>query len=167
VPLAAQDGRRGPPRHDGFWIGFGVGGGSNMWSGFDGIRAGGAGYLRLGGTINQQLLLGGESLGWVRSENNTTVSYGNTTASVLFYPSLAGGLYLKSGLGFAVRQAEVAVGGGTFTGSDAGLGATLGVGYEFRLGNNFFVVPGFDVAMQVIDDDSGALLFVTVGVLWH
>ena len=69
TPLAAQ---REVRRH-GFWIGFGLGGGWNTTQNVNNqALAGGSGYLRLGGTPSERLLLGGEVNVWVRSENDVT-----------------------------------------------------------------------------------------------
>ena len=54
---------QGSPTHEhrGFWIGFGLGGGVNYSDGLDGERLnGGSGYLRLGGSPSQRVLLGFE-----------------------------------------------------------------------------------------------------------
>ena len=64
--------------HRGFWIGFGVGGGKNLSEGLDGKRVGGgAGYLRLGGTVSQRVLLGFDGTFWGRDESGNTIARGN------------------------------------------------------------------------------------------
>ncbi|HEY7679360.1 MAG TPA: hypothetical protein VIC04_02505, partial [Terriglobia bacterium] len=115
LPAAAQS------RHDGFWIGFGIGGGANLDAGV-GDKAGGAAYLRLGGTPTPQLLIGGEVNGWGRTEDGATMAQGNATGNIAFYPSLNGGLFLKAGIGFASQTFETQVLGGTLTITDEGLG---------------------------------------------
>lgn len=85
---------------------------------------GGAGYLRLGGTVTPQLLIGGEAAGWTRDDSGIMRSRGNATASVMFYPMARGGLFLKSGLGFGTESVQTTLGGLTTTVSDEGLGAT-------------------------------------------
>ena len=63
--------------HRGFWIGFGVGGGKNLSQGLDGKRVGGgAGYLRLGGTVSQRVLLGFDGTFWGRDESGNTIARG-------------------------------------------------------------------------------------------
>ena len=165
IPAAAQDGSTVARR--GFWIGFGLGAGSNLTEGFSGTRGGGAAYLRLGGSVNQQLLIGGEGLTWARRENSTTVSQGNTAAVVYFYPSAAGGLFLKSGLGFANRIARTDIGNTSITRTDVGFGATFGGGVDVQLGENFFLTPNVDVLVQTITGTTGGLLLLTVGATWH
>lgn len=66
--------------HRGFWISFGLGGGWDL----DREKAGGATYLRMGGTIEQRLLVGGEVGGVFREESGGDVTVGNLTLSVLY-----------------------------------------------------------------------------------
>lgn len=157
--------------HQGFWIGFGLGGGSNLTKGYDDARLGGAGYLRLGGTVNQLLLVGGEAIAWVREQDNTTVSQGNLTASILLYPAHRG-LYLKTGLGFASWSQAFSSGSTTTTTTEGGFGATFGGGYDFQLGRNLFLTPNLDVLIQVVNSDtfqntSAYLILFTLGLTWH
>jgi hypothetical protein len=106
---AAQDTPRGLSEvreggRAGFWGGFSIGAGGEAFDLRDG-----AGYseelyrptvsLRLGGTVNPSLRLGGEVLAWIDEHDRTTESL----TSVLFvgqlYPLPTTGLYLKGGLG--------------------------------------------------------------------
>ena len=158
VPVSAREG---------FWIGFGLGGGSNLTEGFEGIRGGGAGFIRLGGTVTPQLLIGGEGLSWARSENNSTSSQGNVAAVVYFYPSATGGLFLKSGLGFASRVWRLEFGNTTTTTTETGFGATFGGGLDIQLGNNFYLTPNLDFLVQTIEGTTGGLILFTIGATWH
>ena len=98
---AAQETSAGHP-HRGFWIGFGLGGGVNLSEGLDGQQlGGGGGYLRLGGTPSQKVLLGFESIGWFRELNGASLGRGIGSFVVQFYPSERGGAFLKGGVGFA------------------------------------------------------------------
>lgn len=144
----------------GFWISFGFGGGWDL----DREEAGGAGYIRLGGTVDQRLLVGGEVLGVFREESGADVSVGNVTFSVLYYPS--GGFFVKGGLGFASREVSVSQGDVTVSTSSEGFGLTLGGGYDIRLARNFFLTPGVDVMLQTIEDGNVALA-LTLGATWH
>lgn len=156
-------------RHQGFWIGFGLGAGLNL--DLDEGREGAAGYLRLGGTVNRHLLIGGELVAWAREENNVTLSQGNVTGTVYLYPGPTGGLFAKSGLGFGSITFETSSTTSgttrTVTVTESGVGATFGVGYDLRLGNNFYLTPNLDVLIQVINQDTRSLLVLTVGVGWH
>lgn len=164
APARAQTTDEGP-RHQGFWIGFGLGAGFNLDA--PDSKEGAAGYLRMGGTINQQLLIGGEANGWAREVDEATVSRGNATATVYFYPSLRGGAFLKTGLGFASARIEATSGNQTVTISDEGFGATFGAGYDFKVGRNFYITPNLDYLVQVISDETDSILLLTIGVGWH
>lgn len=155
-------------RHHGFWIGFGAGGGWNTSDGLDGERLpGGALYLRMGGTPSERLLVGGEVNGWFREEGSATVSRGNVTLTVLFYPSRRGGLFFKGGAGAAQVQVSETVGNVTTTVSDQGLGTTFGAGFDIRLGRNFYLTPNLDFLFQTIDDVDNTLTLLSLGVTWH
>jgi hypothetical protein len=84
----------------GFWIGFGVGAGS---AGTDCSScsterfAGLSGYLRLGGTVSQHILIGGETNGWVHSQRGADENMGFLSAVLVWYPSRTGAFFLKSG----------------------------------------------------------------------
>jgi hypothetical protein len=188
--LHAQSIRR-PNIRQGFWIGFGLGSGSagldcstcgdNRFSGF-------SGYLRLGGTWTRSVLVGLETDGWLRSEagsisgdtsilgQNTdeSISYGSLI--VMWYPSRTGALYLKFGLGGMTYRADDGADVLTATAPCA----SLGVGYEIRLGRNFSIVPYLNnfassnvlmhvngVPASMRDDVSITLVQFGVGATWH
>jgi hypothetical protein len=121
----------------GFWIGFGLGMGSLGFT-CDGCisdrESALSGYLKMGGTLSPKLLLGGETNGWTKSEGGTTMTAGNLSLTAYYYPVPAGGLFLRGGLGASSLQ---------ITGADAetGLGASIGAGYDIRVGTNFSVTP--------------------------
>ena len=68
-----------PQIRKGFWIGFGLGYGSYgiSCSGCSGLGREGSytGYLKMGGTLNKHLLLGGERLVWSKSEGGSTITF--------------------------------------------------------------------------------------------
>ena len=159
--------------HHGFWIGFGFGGGRNLTAGnlTATQRTGGTGYLRLGGTLSQSVLLGFEGHSWVHGGYTRA----NGTATVMFYPSRQG-LFVKGGLGVA-SLGKVSVTGQNATTEVTGFGITAGVGYELRIGGNLYLVPGVDVLNQFFkaytDPSLGAvpghnsIASLTLGLLWH
>ncbi|NIM52326.1 MAG: hypothetical protein GTN62_13610 [Gemmatimonadales bacterium] len=164
VPVQAQR----EVKHKGFWISFGVGGGWNTTENIAGESlVGGAGYLRLGGTPNERFLIGGEAIAWVREENNEVLVRGNSTFSLLFYPSYYGGFFLKGGVGAASVENITQAGNVTIVETDYGFGATFGAGFDVRFARNFYLTPGLDFLFQRIDDSENALLLITVGVTWH
>ena len=139
LPLAAQEDETGNVR-DGFWIGFGLGVaslGAECTSCDDSRASGLSGYVRLGGTVSQSVLLGGETNGWLNSDTNVDESLGFASFILMWYPSRDGDLFLKFGAG-----------GMTYTGVTGILEltataptASLGLGYEGRVGDNLSVVP--------------------------
>jgi Outer membrane protein beta-barrel domain len=135
APALSAQGR--PQTRDGFWIGFGLGWGSLSFScsGCSGSEGAFSGYLKMGGTISPKVLIGGESNGWSKSDAGTTLTAGNLSATVYFYPQPTGGLFLRGGIGWA----SLSVSGGG--GSESGAGAVFGVGYDVRVGAKTSIVP--------------------------
>lgn len=155
-------------RHDGFWFAFGLGGGlealrldfnptRRIWEAhFDGLR-GGSASIRLGGTVNPQVLFGAEVQAFWREESNT--EHVSIMAMTQLYPSAEGGLFGKLGFGVAERD-----GPGP---SDDGIGTSIGVGYDFRIGRNWYVTPVLDLFTQHFEERSrGGALFM-LGFTWH
>jgi hypothetical protein len=150
--VSAQDAPRGlsvvrDGGRAGFWGGFSIGAGGESFDLRDG-----AGYseelyrptvsLRLGGTVNPSLRLGGEVLAWIDEHDRTTESL----TSVLFvgqlYPLATTGLYLKGGLGLGRNAVDFDEGGGV---GDTGFAGLLGAGWELRMGRRWFLNPSVDV----------------------
>ncbi len=156
--------------HEAFWSGFAPGGAGS--GGF----AEGFGYpfyLRFGGTLNQRVLLGIElySVIWdidlcfsFSCSSSPTRLSSNLTAIALLYPSPNGGLFMKPGVG-------ISAGSETGAGTTVRFGSTLGVGYDLRLRENFYLTPNVDVL--VLTDPRGPLTdtrlgyFFTLGFTWH
>ena len=166
-PVTAQD----KPRHDRFWWAFGLGGGWNAinvdrepitgrWHfDFDGPR-GAAAYFRLGGTVNQHVLFGGEALVfWREGQPGGDLERVNVTAVALIYPSAEGGLFFKGGFGVAGSEGP--------RGDQSGVGTTLGAGFDLRIGNNIFVTPNIDLMVQIFEASTNASLLFTMGFTWH
>lgn len=151
----------------GFWLGGGIGVGHHE-------ETGGSAYLRMGGTLGERLVLGGESLALAHDEGDASVSRGNLTVVALFYPSSRAGLFLKAGVGFASIEKEVS--GVTDEGQpvvvtttdEQGLGTTVGVGYDIQLGGgNLYLTPNLDALVQYPNDglsDPEAGLLLTLGI---
>ena len=168
-PLAAQR----AAVHDGFWISAGLGGGLAFGDDYfdTDSKSGVAIDLRLGGTPSQQLLLGGELIGWGAEEGSTYVFRGALMITALYYPSARGGFYLKGSAGLAGRtiDREIPIGGdsATLTQETGGLGIGAGIGYDIQLGRNFFLTPAADFLYSGTEGDGASLLPFTVAATWH
>ena len=165
--------------HRGFWVGFGLGGGVNLGDGLDGENlAGVSGYLRLGGTPSQRVLLGFEGIGWSRERDGSTLGRGNGSFVVLFYPSMNGGWFVKGGVGGASVSRMTTEGNTTTTTTEGGFGATLGTGWDVRIGNNLYLAPAVDFLFQSFGEQeedpvlgtipsTNSILLFTLGLTWH
>jgi len=131
----------------GFWGALGFGAGGEAFDLRDGLGYSGDLYrptvsLRLGGTPNRYLRLGGEVLGWIDDQGNRT----NSITSVLFisqlYPAPSTGLYLKGGLGLGRNEVDFDDGFGV---GDTGFAGLLGVGWEVRVARRWYLNPAIDV----------------------
>lgn len=161
VPAASAQGTA--PIREGFWIGFGLGYGS---LGFDCTGCGSeregalSGYLKLGGTLSPKLLLGGETNGWTKDDQGTTVTAGNASAVIYFYPSPAGGFFLRGGLGFAT----LSIGGF----DESGVGGVIGTGFDIRMGPKTSITPVFNFNFGSLSDGvSQNVIQLAVGVTFH
>lgn len=149
---AAQDAPRGlsvvqESGRAGFWGGLSLGAGGESFDLRDG-----AGYseelyrptvsFRLGGTVNQNLRLGGEVLAWINERNRTVESLTSLLLVGQFYPLATTGLYLKGGLGLGRNAVEFDDGGGV---GDTGFAGLLGAGWELRMGRRWYLNPAVDV----------------------
>lgn len=97
-----------------------------------------SGSVRLGGTLSQQWLLGGEVNGWT-DRGGGAISRRALSATIvaLWYPWPRGALYLKAGPGVVVYRAVDGIDAITATRP----ALELGTGYEWRLGTGFSVSP--------------------------
>ena len=121
-------------------FGFGLGGGLNLNEDLDGERlSGGSGYIRLGGTTSQRLLLGFEGSFWGRDQGGASIARGNGTFTAMYYPSEKGGGFLKGGIGWATISRATTSGSATTTATESGFGLTLGAGWDIRLGRNLYL----------------------------
>ena len=161
-------------RHQGFWIAFAPGGvGSADVEGFAYPL-----YLRLGGTTSQRLLLGVEWYG-VILDAQPSAGMTNLTAIALLYPSQRGGFFAKGGLGIGRAESTCP---DSPTDVASGLGTTLGVGIDLRLGRNVYLTPNVDMLWQRAErvlcpvpgqPQAGTVrgyspgFFFTLGITWH
>jgi hypothetical protein len=171
--LAAPADAQRTAEHRGYWISFGFGGGTAFGDdAFDGdSKFGGAGFLRMGGSPSQQLLLGGELIGWGTDQDGVQIGRGAMMFTAMYYPSPKGGFYLKGGAGFAGRSAEWEIRLGdviaTVTDDQGGIGLGAGLGYDLQVARNFFITPALDFVYTGTEGDGASLLLFTVGATWH
>jgi hypothetical protein len=182
APAAFCEDARGAHQREGFWIGLGAGYGSASASasceGCSGDREGSfTGFLKLGGTLNPQLLLGVESNAWVKSEDNVTVTLGAVSGTVTVYPSAASGFFVKGGVGLSYLSTDVSVIGATVNVSKTGWGLIGGLGYDLRVGRKVSITPSFNyyygkpgdisAAGDVLPGWSQNILDFALGVTFH
>lgn len=170
APAAPAQGH--PQTRQGFWIGFGLGYGSLSFScsGCSGSEGALSGYLKLGGTLSPKLLIGGETNGWTKSESGLTVTAGNASAAVYFYPAPASGFFLRGGLGLARASAS----GGGVSASQSGFGLVVGIGLDVRVGAKMSITPVANFNWGSLTGDAvfgepvkQSMFQLAVGLTWH
>ena len=182
IASSAAWGQR-PQARQGFWIGFGFGGGAARGDcegcDFD-AGSGATGYLKLGGTLSPRVLLGAELTSWVGTASDaglatSDVTMGFVTAAAYWYPSPSSGLFLKGGLGYFTLAGDADTGEDLESASAA---LVLGIGYDIRVGRMLSISPVLTVAgsgksafvidgITVADDFTAGLATLQVGVTFH
>ncbi len=158
-----------PQTREGFFIGFGLGYGSLGCSTCNGGRkAGGILYLKLGGTVNERVLLGLEGNIWSKwqwppagERAGVTLTSNILAAVIQFYPSAESGLFLKGGAG----PATLDVGGSPTI--ESGFGFIGGLGFDARVGSNFSVSPYANYVYASINEEGNSVFQIGLGVMWH
>lgn len=157
-------------RHErrGFWGGFGLGVGSLGCEDCEDRETGFSGHLKLGGTLSPKVLLGFQANGWVKEENDVTLSMSNASAVIYFYPTPTSGFHLTGGLGLSVLDLSIDLGGGTtLSDSETGGGLLLGMGYDARIGRTLSVTPFLNIAVGNFDSGTANFLQLGAGLTWH
>jgi hypothetical protein len=152
VEVRDQGNRRG------FWLGLGLGAGGESFDLRDGAGYSNAFYkptvsLRAGGTVGQNLRLGGEVLSWIHERAHAVESLSSLLFVAQLYPIKAAGFYLKGGLGVGRNAVDFDDG---FDVGDTGLAGLLGAGYELRLGRHFHLNPVVDLVGHRYDGRAGS-----------
>ena len=142
----------------GFWIGGGLGYGSLGCEGCDRVGAP-SGYLKLGGTIRQNILLGVETNGWTKSELGARLTMGNVSGAIYWYPMVSNGLFVKAGAGYSVLDNSFS--------STSGFGMLAGLGYDVRVSRNLSVSPVANWFRGSFDGGSANVLQIGLGVTSH
>ena len=144
-------------RH-GFWLGLGVGAGGESYdfrpsTGYSDVLYRPTISLRLGGTVNQHLRLGGEVLSWVNENGPAVETLSSALFVAQFYPAASAGLYLKGGLGIGRNAVDFEDGYGT---GDTGFAGLVGAGYELRIGRRVYLNPVVDLVGHRYSNRLGA-----------
>jgi len=156
---------RGP----GWFIGFGIGGGSAGISadGSSSDREGGvAGSFRGGYCFTNELGLGLETNGWSKEDSGVTTTFSTGGATLYYYPA-SQGLVLRGGLGFGSADVSASSGGVTVSASESGFGFTLGAAYEFRVARTFSIGPQVDYSWMTLDDFDANYFMGALSFDWH
>ncbi len=177
----AQDGRPGlieieDRRRAGFWLAASLGAGRES---FD-LNDDGAGYstslteptvaLRLGGTVTEQLRLGGETIVWFHDVPGGTESLSSLLFIAQVYPLRRVPLFLKAGAGLGRAGVDFRNGLGV---SDVGFAGAVGGGLEIPVTRRVAITPVVDWVQQFYSGGREVvgyrerLLHVGVGVLFQ
>lgn len=167
LPLQAQ----GSAHRQGFFIGFGFGGGGGEISGNADVN-GGSGWVTLGGTLSPHVRLAADIQAF-SPHNYSRFDVGTTTVAVLVYPSARGNFFLKGGVGAAEASTSAP------DGSGIGFGSVMGVGYDIMVGKKVSITPQFTIfggQTGDIEDSAGntiandvhfGVATFSVGVVFH
>lgn len=161
-----------------FWLNGGLGSGFN-----EELEWGGSGYVRLGTTLGSHFLLGGQAMQFredvqsIRQNPDdptdpdiveATLTNTSIGAAIAAYPSSTGSFFFKAGVGYGRQEVSTDAGDITVSASRDMLGASLGIGHDFRLGDgNLYLIPNVDAMLQVPDLEIGntdANFLVTIGL---
>lgn len=165
----------------GFWWGAGAG---TAWNQLncdicsDSRRNGFSLTGKLGGTVSQNLLLGGEATGWYSSDDPVTELFGGLSAIAQWYPSATGAFYFKAGFGLTTYRATDSLDDEDNTFTSGAMGPSVGLGYDFRVSRNLSINPYSSVMFatfgnlrlngdDISDNASFTLIQVGLGLTWH
>lgn len=171
-----------PQVRDGFTFSFGIGGGSAgatcSTCDTDRLKAP-SGYLRLGGAVRPNLIIGGEINGWTKKETGqgfeSTVTIATINAIAQWYPQTTTGFFLTGGAGLGSMEVKAtATGLGSFSDRSNGFGYQVGTGYDIRLARNFSLTPFvtyFSMAGGKVESSNekfnGNVFHFGLGFTWH
>jgi hypothetical protein len=159
VLLAGTASAQQAQTRQGFWIGGGLGYGSLGCEGCTDRTGAPSGYLKLGTTLRENILLGVETNGWTKSEAGARLTMGNISGAVYWYPMTTNGLFVKAGAGYSVLDSGFA--------STSGFGILGGVGYDVRVGRNLSVTPVANWFRGSFTGGSANVLQLGMGVTSH
>jgi hypothetical protein len=163
-------------RRSGFWLSASLGAGRES---FD-VNDDAVGYssslteptvaLRLGGTVNEHLRLGGETIVWFHDVPGGTESVSSILFAAQYYPLRRGPLFVKAGAGLGRSGVDFRDGVSV---SDVGFAVALGGGLEIPVSRRVAIAPAVDWVQQFYSGGREVvgyrerLLHVGVGVVFQ
>jgi hypothetical protein len=121
---------------------------------------GASGFVRVGGVVSENVLVGGELHFWQATIEDQDVYVRGVQAVVLWYPSPPRGFFGQAGLGLSRIRNSFDVGGEVVRGGETGLSVTAGVGWDFPLRKGLYLTPrvaSVVVPVATIDTPAGPL----------
>jgi hypothetical protein len=165
----------GRSRRQGFWLSVGIGVGGESFDARDGLgwsddKTGGVGYIKLGGTVSPNVLLGVEAQGWTAQYYGQGYDreLGSLMGIVQWYPAATGDFWLRGGLGWARDNLRYyGTPPSTITTGRNGTAFAIGLGYDARVGRKVSITPTFDLMAQRYDSHRERVVSLGVGVTFH
>lgn len=163
----------GRSRRSGFFFAAGLGVGGESFNANDGLgwsdgKAGGVGYIKLGGTVSPNVLLGVEAQGWTASYYGQGYDrdLGSLLGLVQWYPSAVDGFWFRGGLGFARDNLRYygPPPSTTLTTGRNGTAFALGLGYDIPVGRKVSLTPTLDFVGQRYDTHDERVFSIGLGV---
>jgi hypothetical protein len=163
----------GRSRREGFWLSAGLGVGGESFDAHDGLgwsdgKAGGMGYLKLGGTISPNFLLGVELQGWTAQYYGQGYDrdLGNLMAIGQWYPSARDGFWFRGGVGFARDHLRYYGGppAGTLITTRNGTAYSVGLGYDLPVGRRVSLTPTLDFLGQRYETHTERVFSIGLGI---
>ncbi len=132
----------------GFYIGGGIGAGRESYkfsdeADFTDPLTKPSVTLRLGGTPESSIRLGGELFAWGNEEFDRTEYFSALLGTVQFYPIRDGGLWLKGGAGLAFSGQDFDD-PSFFDANETGFGWSVGAGYEVQVSRAVGIGPSVE-----------------------
>lgn len=166
--------RRGDRQRDGFFASVGLGGGAESFDADDGLgwsddKGGVTGYLKVGGAVSNQLILGAELNGWASRYQRQ--GYDRSLGSLMFvaqwYPARRSDFWLRGGLGWARDNLSVYGTNGDINSHENGTALALGLGYDIRVARKVSITPSLDFQGQRYDSHDERLVSLGLGVTFY
>lgn len=132
-------------------------------------------HVRAGGTLSEQVRLGGELMFWRIPQVETDITRANALLSATVFPfGPRGTFFVRGGLGVGTIRFErgcVAMEGVTCPPRIWRLAAGAGAGFELPLGSHVFVAPGLDWALQAFTGHRlrarNQLFMLSLSLVWR